>query len=48
MYFYTLLRIFIHVGTSIFDRAALPEGARSAPEEGKALARAERGARELR
>ena len=47
MYFYTLLRIFIHGGTSIFDRAALPEGARSAPEEGKALARAERGAREL-
>lgn len=48
MYFYTLLRIFIHGGTLIFDRAALPEGARSAPEEGKALARAERGARELR
>lgn len=48
MYFYTLLCIFIHVGTSIFDRAALPEWARSAPEEGKALARAERGAREFR
>lgn len=48
MYFYTLLCIFIHAGISIFDRAALPEGARSAPEEGKALARAERGAREFR
>ena len=40
MYFYTTLIIFMRVGTSIFDRAALPEGARSAPEKGKALARA--------
>ena len=47
MYFYTLLCIFIHVCTSIFDRAAMAEGARSAPERANALARAERGAREL-